>query len=180
MIIRLVNKYINMSTCYKTSDNKFFGCPARMSDGRHFTDYRPSCDVDASIRGDNNIGSSFEYRTFLQRNAESLMNVNRKHACMRNCCVPCKGSGTETFKSTMLPEKYKVQCNKNTCTRTLNDINGLGDGRVYFSEPPTCDSLPAVWPQSQPDNVCTSPHDRLNLYGDAPMLQNRQRNALPR
>ena len=47
-----------MSTCYKTSDNKFMDCPPRMADGRHFTDYRPNCHTNNLLRADNNIGNS--------------------------------------------------------------------------------------------------------------------------
>ena len=32
-------------SCYKASNNKYFNCPPRMDDGRHFTDYRSSCDT---------------------------------------------------------------------------------------------------------------------------------------
>ena len=28
------------NNCHKTTNNKYFQCPPRMSDGRHFTDYR--------------------------------------------------------------------------------------------------------------------------------------------
>ena len=59
--------------CYKTSNNKHFGCPPRMADGRHFTDYRPSCHINNIIRSGNNVMNSFEYRLFLTRNAEELM-----------------------------------------------------------------------------------------------------------
>jgi hypothetical protein len=44
--------------CYKTSDNKHFGCPSRMADGRHFTDYRPHCYVDNLIIAENGINNS--------------------------------------------------------------------------------------------------------------------------
>ena len=38
------------NNCNKTSNNKYFDCPALMSDGRVFTDYRPSSYVnDLSI-----------------------------------------------------------------------------------------------------------------------------------
>ena len=40
-----MNNNCQNGLCYKTSDNKNFGCPAKMSDGRHFTDYRPDCYV---------------------------------------------------------------------------------------------------------------------------------------
>ena len=164
-----------MSTCYKTSDNKYFGCPPRMSDGRHFTDYRPNCKVNSVIKEDNSIKSSFQYRNFLQQNTETLLNINRKHACMKNCCSPC-----ESFKSTtMLPEKYKVQCNSHTCTRVLNDPQGLGDGRVYFANKPTCEGLPATWPQGLPDNQCATLEDRFYYYGDMDHSGSVQRVATP-
>ena len=59
-----------MSTCYKTSDNKHDGCPPRMADGRHFTDYRPSCTTNMSIGSDNGVSGSNQYRHFLQNNVK--------------------------------------------------------------------------------------------------------------
>lgn len=167
-----------MSTCYKTSNNKYFGCPPRMSDGRHFTDYRPSCDVNSAIQVDNQIRNSFEYRNFLQQNAEKLANINRKYACNKNCCSPCK----EPFHNgTMLPEKYKVSCNQDTCTRVLNDINGLGDGRVYFSNASSqsCAGLPAAWPVDQSTNSCASPYDNFSYFGPVESSTNVQRHTTP-
>lgn len=164
-----------MSTCYKTSDNKYFGCPPRMADGRHFTDYRPSCEINATIRDDNKLKNSHDYRNFLQQNANTLLNVNRKHACMKNCCSPC-----ESFKnSTMLPSKYNVKCDAHTCTRVLNDPKGLGDGRVYFTSPPSCDGLPATWPQNLPENQCATLDDRFAYYGDMQHSNSVQRVATP-
>ena len=45
--------------CYRTSNNKFFNAPPRMADGRHFTDYRPSCDANSSVRNNQNITEVF-------------------------------------------------------------------------------------------------------------------------
>ena len=152
-----------MSTCYKTSDNKYFDCPPRMSDGRHFTDYRPNCEMNSVVKMDNKISNSFEYRNFLQQNASLILDINRKHACQKNCCGPtCQ----EAFQnSTMLPEKYKVNCDNHTCTRVLNDPKGLGDGRVYYTTPESCEGLPASWPQSarvgcQPNQRAGCPRPR--------------------
>ena len=44
-----------MNSCYKTSNNKYFKCPPRMDDGRHFTDYRPNCHVNNLVRANNKI-----------------------------------------------------------------------------------------------------------------------------
>ncbi len=63
-----------MSLCYKTTNNKYFNCPPRMDDGRHFTDYRPNCFLNNLLAGNNNLQNSFELRTFLTNNAVDLMN----------------------------------------------------------------------------------------------------------
>ena len=52
-------------SCYKTSNNKYSDCPPRMSDGRHFTDFRPNCVVNTLLRTGCNAYNSFEYRNFL-------------------------------------------------------------------------------------------------------------------
>ena len=37
------------------SNNKYFDCPPRMHDGRNFTDYRPSCDVNNQYVVNGNV-----------------------------------------------------------------------------------------------------------------------------
>ena len=56
---------------------KNHNCPALMSDGRHVTDYRPSCYVHDLIQKQNGLHNSHQYRIFLQNNANTLMTVNR-------------------------------------------------------------------------------------------------------
>lgn len=51
-------------------------CPALMSDGRHGTDYRPSCYVHNLISTQNGIKNSHNQRQFLQNNAVHLMGLN--------------------------------------------------------------------------------------------------------
>lgn len=62
-----------MSSCNHTSNNRFFNCPALMSDGRVFTDYRPSGYVNDLIRIQNGITNSYDYRQFLIHYASNLM-----------------------------------------------------------------------------------------------------------
>jgi hypothetical protein len=78
-----------MNTCNKTSNNKYFNCPARMEDGRSFTDYRPSSDVDDMIRYSNNIIGNYEYRQFLINNATKIMNVNNQYTTEKMSCTDC-------------------------------------------------------------------------------------------
>ena len=54
-------------------------CPPLMSDGRHATDYRPSCYVHDLIIKQNGIRNSHELRHFMQNNAQALMTINTNY-----------------------------------------------------------------------------------------------------
>lgn len=117
--------------CTRVSNNKSFNCPPRMSDGRHFTDYRPRCYGQYMVKIDNNIPSSFDYRMYLTRNASDIMKKNAFDAYSTNKCGPCAEPYDE---GTMLPEQSKEQCNARTCTFTKNDPYGIGLGRQYYDK----------------------------------------------
>jgi hypothetical protein len=118
--------------CAKTPDPKFQGCPALMSDGRQFTDYRPRC---MTIPVSCQIGtSSHDVRMFLTHNADKLMERDRQLAYQLNGCENCK----EPYDiGTMLPEQQLQSCNTRTCTFRTYDGSGLGLGRDYFDAPDT-------------------------------------------
>lgn len=147
--------------CYRTSNNKFFNAPPRMDDARHFTDYRPNCMVNNMLRNNNEIFNSFDYRLFLARNAEHIMESNRKHAFNKNGVSECK----KPYEvGTMLPEQTKVVCNKTNCKRVENDPAGLGEGRVYSEDPESCISGFKSAPLELTNNKCTPPQDNFNYY----------------
>ena len=171
-----------MANCFKTSDNRHIQCPPRMSDGRHFTDYRPTDYINDLIRADNNISNSLHYRIFLQQNADALMDRQRQIACNLNCCGPCPitESSKEPF-GTMLPEQYMFVTDGRTTKYVLNDVNGIGTGRMHYtySQPEElCANLPSGWPASQPANQCASPMDNLNYLGDVQPMPTAMRNAI--
>jgi hypothetical protein len=175
-----------MSMCSKTSDNKHFDCPPRMDDGRHFTDYRPSCHVNDLLKNDNAISNSFQYRQFMTHNAETIMDKHRQIACAKNCCTPCASSplGVEGFNNgTMLPEKYMTECSGSTCKTVLNDPNGVGHGRKYFTNNvlSDCNDMPKAWPVSQGTNKCAAPLDNFAYLGDLEkeMMPKMERVAVP-
>jgi len=106
------------NTCDKTSNNKYFDCPARMDDGRAFTDWRPSSSVDDMIRYSNNVMSSYEYRQFLINNGSKIMNVNMKYTEDKLGCNNC----------TAKPVPFQTVCNvniKDSVCQTV-DPNGVG------------------------------------------------------
>ena len=67
-------------------DNKFgecCTCPAKMSDGRLFTNYLSTSKIVSHIKKVNNLNDEHEYRLFLQKNAESVLK-NEKEFLRKN------------------------------------------------------------------------------------------------
>jgi hypothetical protein len=154
---------MNPVGCYKTTNNKYFNCPPRMADGRHFTDYRPSCDVNNLIIANNGTLSSFDYRMYLMENAEKLMDINRMYTVEKNACGPCK----EPYNiGTMVPEKISVKCDGNTCANSVNVLNGLGQGRKYSDNNESNTDCGADWqfPKNVPATKCAQPQDTFDYY----------------
>ena len=148
-------------SCYKTSNNKYFKCPPRMDDGRHFTDYRPNCHVNNLIRSNNSTINSFQYRQFLTNNATKLIDLNKTYACQKNCCGPCKKPYNV---GTMLGEQTMKVCNTSSCNTELVNKNGLGQGRKYSTEGAACPGWPESLPVNQPYNCCAKTKDLFNYY----------------
>lgn len=161
-------------SCFRTVDNKYLSCPPRMADGRHFTDYRPSCELNDLIRFDNNISNSFQYRLFLTSKAEELMNKNREAACLMNCCGPCPPTATSNEKfmncpgigsGTMLPEQSMWVTDGRMMKMELNDPNGLGTGRKVWTQSNALDNIPIAWSVASKNNNCLSQTDNLFSMG---------------
>lgn len=53
-------------------------------DGRAFTDYRPNCLVNKTLQDSKGLGNSLEYRKFLQKNAESIIDSNFQDSFKKN------------------------------------------------------------------------------------------------
>ena len=166
---------VGNSSCFKTSDNKHLSCPPRMADGRHFTMYEPSCFINDLIKSDNSISNSLQYRLFLQQNANALMDKNRKVACMLNCCGNCPITKEGFEPGTMLPEQYMFVTDGRTSKMVLNDVNGIGVGRMFYTQPDeACKQMPSSWPAPQGTNMCATPMDRFNYLGDVNATPMRQ------
>lgn len=113
--------------CERPANNRYFNCPPLMADGRHFTDYRPRCDINYLYPRDQAM-SSYDYRMYLVHNADKLMADDRDKAYRKNVCGPC----VEPYEvGTMLPEQTMIECNTNSCRFLVNNPNGLGMGRKY-------------------------------------------------
>jgi len=115
-----------MNNCNKTSNNKYFDCPARMDDGRTFTDYRPSSSVDDMIRYSNNVMSSYEYRQFLIHNANNIMNVNMQYTVDKVGVINCNASE--------IPMNTVCNVNKQYSKCSQTNPNGIGIENVVHQK----------------------------------------------
>ena len=137
-------------SCERTKDCKY-NCPPRMSDGRHYSDYRPRCVINYELQ--EKPMSSYDYRMYLQQNADKIITENRDIAWKNNLCGPC------VVPDTMLPEQNVQVCNSRTCAFPQNDPTGLGLGRRVGGE------QPSYRPSEQMTmKGCAIPAKDLNFY----------------
>ena len=108
--------------CNKTSNNKYFNSPARMDDGRAFTDYRASTSVDDMIRYSNNVMGSYEYRQFLIHNALNIMKVNQDYTQEK--------IGNGSCNASPIPFNETCDVNKSWSKCNITNRNGVGLNNV--------------------------------------------------
>ena len=154
-------------SCYRSSNNKFFNSPARMADGRLFTDYRPNFEMNRYIESGNKIKNTQDYRMFLSRNGEKIIEKNSEYIFLKNGMTNCM----EPYHvGTMLPEKTRVVCDQHTCRVVDVDPNGHGQGREYVTTGENELLTPLMKPPMELDsNACVSPFDSFNYY---PIIEN--------
>ena len=121
--------------CFKISNNKFFNCPAHMSDGRTFTDYRSSCYINNSLLNKNNFNSNYQYRQWLISNASKLMSNNQAYNNRLDLC--------ETCDAKKIPLQGVCEVNGYVPKCRATDEDGLGLGYVA-SNIPKLDYFPVL------------------------------------
>jgi hypothetical protein len=108
-----------MDLCYRVSDNKYDYLPAKMSDGRHFTDYRSKNLINELLIKNNKVHSSHSYKNFLMNNANELRILNSNYCCQKNCINSKKDE-------IVIPFKNEIKCDTQTCRKTNLNPNGIG------------------------------------------------------
>ena len=57
------------------------------ADGRAFTDYYPNCQMNRDIQEQYGLTNTYDFRQFLQRNADALRNQDRSFAYRKNILI---------------------------------------------------------------------------------------------
>ena len=102
-------------------DNYFPNCPAKMSYGGPWTDYRPHCVINNIMTSESTPMSSEEYRRNMIANGEKMMLDSRKTVEQMYACSECKAPKIPS-------EASKQTCWNNICTYTSIPF-GLGLGK---------------------------------------------------
>lgn len=100
----------------KTSDNVNLDFPARMADGRIFTDYRANCIMNNQFSVGKN---SFDYRYYLTQNTNQIQQTIVSDLEKATKCDSCNAQ-------TVLPVQTVQNCNAGVCSVEMKDPQGLG------------------------------------------------------
>ena len=109
----------------KITDNFNLEFPARMSDGRQFTDYRSNCILNNN-RFTNSKDptiitnkTSVNYKNNLTHNAQSIMDKNTNHLKSLLGCSHCSDYS-------IIPPGLSINCNTDNCFYDVINKDGLG------------------------------------------------------
>ena len=108
----------------KTTNPRFPGAPAWMSDGRLFTDYRPNCRMLAPLPKGQAIDADLLRKQQMQRTGIYAIAGDRSMTVLR--------AGSQGCVDTMVPELSKRVCGWDGCTTLPAHSIGIGQGRLYL------------------------------------------------
>jgi hypothetical protein len=77
---------MSWGTCYAGSNNIHLDFPPIMHDGRNYTNWQPGAVINDAVRKEANIKSNWDYRTYLCKNADTIIKINQLSAC-GDCCA---------------------------------------------------------------------------------------------
>lgn len=99
-------------------DNFFQNSPAIMSDGRSFTDYTDDTRRNEKIKMMNNIKRDDDYRLFLQKNGQELMDREWKYNKKNN--GPWETECVHVYPTRTLPQFFDIENNDYNNLSILN------------------------------------------------------------
>jgi len=87
-------------------NNIHFDYPAMMADGRTYSNWLPTASINENIRKREGINTNWDYRNYLQSNANSIMDMDRRMACEQTGCTPINNAITKLDEPSDLKQIY--------------------------------------------------------------------------
>lgn len=115
---------ISQRNTFPTSDSRFPGYAAPMTDGRLATDYRPHCNENVPA------GVQFPVKEWMTKNADTIIQLSRERQ------AKMVGAQYGDDSSVVPPPESIVKCDKVDCAYFPTETpNGIGTERVYDKAP---------------------------------------------
>ena len=97
---------MSFGICNSGSNNIHFDFPPIMSDGRNYATWQPGSKVSEDIREKAGIKSNWQYRRYMQDNADSIIKYNQLSSCDQCCSCPAR-YGAQNEGQSHSPFLYK-------------------------------------------------------------------------
>ena len=106
---------MSWATCYSGTNNIHFDFPPIMSDGRNYSNWQPGAAINEDLKKEIGIRSNADYRTYLVKNADSIIKYNQLGACEHiSACTPQYGFHLNEAKNKSYNTPYLFKsCNDN-------------------------------------------------------------------
>ena len=91
---------MSWGTCYSGSNNIHYSMPPMMSDGRNYSSWTPDATMNDEIRKNAKITSNWDYRRYMQHNAQHIMKYNNLEACYTLGLNPQTVTNTQSSPNT--------------------------------------------------------------------------------
>ena len=98
---------MSWGTCYSGSNNIYRDFPPIMNDGRNYTNWQPGASLNEHIKKEAGIKSNADYRKYLCKNADAIIQYNQTAAC-DNCCANMASYGNGMPASNNSPYLFKT------------------------------------------------------------------------
>lgn len=153
-----------MDVGLRASNPHYPGSPARMADGRLFTDYRANCHL---VYGAN----TFDRKERMQKTGVHAIQGDRDTSVTIASTTGCV--------DTMVPELSKRICTWNSCKTVASEAVGIGQGRLYWPDVSVQDPDAMASLVTIPNTYSAQAHTYAGLYAPAPAAYNQGVPAVP-
>lgn len=97
---------MSFGVCNSGSNNIHFDFPPIMSDGRNYASWQPGSKTSDDIKEKAGIKSNWQYRKYMQDNADLIIKKNQLDSC-DDCCSCPANYGTQNEYQKRTPFLYK-------------------------------------------------------------------------
>ena len=133
-----------MSWEYSGSNNIHYDMPPLMNDGRNYSSWQPEAVINNNIKKDANIKTNWEYRQYLQNNANHIMKYNTMEAIYTTGLDPVLEKPEQSTKNSPFVFKSTHDTNKPAHGYNNTDLKNFYLSREQLQSRLISPSIPTV------------------------------------